>query len=100
MADTATRTEPYPIRVTRWVCAGIGCTRSYSKRATTEAHMETCWRVPENRACLTCAHFDPGICCSGFECGCRGERNETCRAGVPIEDHLLRSDCPMWEAQP
>lgn len=93
--------EPYPIVVTRWVCGGDGCTRSYSRRATTEGHMATCWKVPDNRACLSCAHFTVRTCCAGpsDECGCRGEREWTCAVGIDIEPGKARTDCPQWQHQ-
>jgi hypothetical protein len=92
------RTEPYPIEVTRWVCGGEGCTRSYAKRSTIEAHMETCWRVPENRACLTCDNFVLRACCSfaSDECGCRGEREWSCEVGLPVAPGKPQVGCPSW----
>lgn len=93
------RTEPYPIVVTRWVCGGVGCSRSYAHRSTIEGHMETCWRVPENRACHTCAHFDVRSCCgvASDECGCRGEREWRCAVDMPIEPGKPQVGCPKWK---
>ena len=92
--------QPRAIIVKRWVCGGIGCTRSYAKRDAIEGHMETCWKVPENRACLTCANFKMESCCWGRSdfCGCNGERDWTCRLGLPIEPGKPRVGCEKWVA--
>lgn len=88
--------EPKVIQATRYVCTG--CHRSWARRASAKAHMERCWRIPENRACLTCAHFDSGRCCdtASAECGCRGETDWTCAVGGPISDGLAVLHCPLW----
>ena len=93
-----TCTEPYPIKVTRWVCGGWTCTRSSSKRETVEGHMQTCWRVPENRTCLTCRNFEMRTCCWGPtpECGCRGEREWACRVDISIAPGKPQVGCPSW----
>jgi hypothetical protein len=99
-ATRLTPTEPYPIVVTRWVCGGWGCSRSYSKRSSIEGHMETCWKVPENRTCLTCENFVELVCC-GFlsdQCGCRGERDWECMVDITIEAGKPTVLCPSWAA--
>lgn len=92
--------EPRAIVVKRWVCGGVACRRSYSSRAAIEGHMETCWKVPENRACLTCVRFQLETCCStaGPDCGCRGERKWSCAIAIPIEPGKPVVGCDQWRA--
>lgn len=92
-------TDPYPIKVTRWVCGGDGCSRSFASRKGTEGHMETCWRVPENRACHSCANFRINYCCSApsDDCGCRGEREWVCLVDLPIAPGVPMVGCPKWQ---
>lgn len=91
--------EPYSITVTRWVCGGIGCSRSYAHRSSVKGHMGTCWKVPENGTCLTCCHFAMHACCdvANEDCGCRGERDWRCSVGMPIEPGQPQVGCPKWE---
>lgn len=88
---------PPPLRVTvsRYLCPG--CHRTWSRRSSAVAHMERCWRLRANHACLTCRHFDNGRCCSGHECGCNGESDWTCVVGGPIQDGRAVLFCPLWE---
>lgn len=88
--------EPKAITARRHVCPG--CRRSWAKREAALAHMERCWRVVENHACKTCAHFDDGRCCDGFECGCRGESEWTCAVHGPLRDGVAVLHCPLWVA--
>lgn len=46
------------------------CGRSRAAKAATVAHMARCWRDPNNRACLTCKHFDRDF--DGYESCDRG----------------------------
>lgn len=86
--------EPRAIVVKRWVCGGVYCTRSYSKRETTLAHMTTCWKVPENRACLSCAHLM--IYDAGFDDYVR-DRVWSCKVGIPLEPGKPVVGCEKWE---
>lgn len=89
---TVPKSAPRPIKVTRWVCGGLYCTRSYSHRSSTETHMETCWKVPENRACQSCRHFQV------YGYGHEGDRDWLCAIGVELVAGRAVAGCEKWEA--
>lgn len=66
------------------------CRRSYSRRGTAVNHQAQCWLDPENKACRTCAHFNPRACFA-----------ETCSSdGEPLDSFTGKwvIGCPSWEA--
>jgi hypothetical protein len=66
------------------------CEREYAIKTNAERHQQVCLHDPDNRACITCSHFQPGF---EFECEidampyCDGEAMQTdhCNQWMPIE---------------
>ena len=85
-----------PRQVARWQCPFCYWTRA--DRGVVTDHLTRCWRNPENRACLSCGHFDRGYCCRGAsdECGCGGLPAWKCSAGLDITTGMARTDCERW----
>lgn len=97
-----TSTAPITLTVTRYRCPF--CTRSRSRKATTEQHVARCWRNPETRSCLTCEHYDAGGDACGCEPGCNwgasGPVPPSCGVGLPLgENSQPVSCCPQWQAR-
>lgn len=90
------------------------CRKSYSAKGTAVRHVERCWRNPERRACLTCAHRSYGEygepdcnigegawpCCS--ECGSsrRDEEGRDLCGHHGTDARHLQVLCPKWEGKP
>lgn len=45
-----------PKEVKRFKCEGVECRYLRASKATVARHEKTCWKVVENRTCLTCKH--------------------------------------------
>jgi hypothetical protein len=81
-------TAPVAVRSVRHQCPH--CRRTWARRAAAVAHVARCWRNPEARGCLTCAHFEP------FEEGPYEKHPgfpESCGAGRDITTGLV-TGCP------
>lgn len=89
--------EPVAIKVTRYRCPT--CRRSWSSKKRTAEHAAMCAHAPENRACLTCEHFDPGEDATYEEPG----HPEGCAQGLDVRHDVepgfagrITRDCPSW----
>ncbi|WP_435109806.1 hypothetical protein [Nocardiopsis synnemataformans] len=88
-----------PIVVKRWRCPC--CTYSRSRQEVVEAHIDVCWKNPGNRACRTCAHFQPA---DSERCDCTYSCPgvswpDTCRVGRELPDGRPVLHCPGWEPE-
>jgi hypothetical protein len=82
-------TAPIKVRVTRY--QDPHCGRTHSSRRRAEEHMARCWRNPDARGCLTCAHFQP-FQPSELDTGWPGEP-EHCTAGVDLTGRPACTEC-------
>ncbi len=93
-------TAPIAITVTRHKCPH--CPRSRAKKAAIVEHIGRCWNNPDNRACRTCANFEPAVaggCYGDPQCNCP-DSPQNCTAGVDLPDFGgdMVTGCPMWKA--
>ncbi len=93
-------TAPIAITVKRFKCPH--CPRSRAKKSATVAHIGRCWDNPANRACRTCANFEPaeaGGCVGDRQCNCP-DTPQDCAAGVELPDFGgdMVTGCPLWKA--
>ena len=91
--------EPRPVTVTRWRCTTTNCHKSFATRTRARAHAAECPRDPDNRSCLTCAHFtdreDGGWDEPGHPAACDLDLPV---GGLGTGEPMPR-DCPTWAPQ-
>lgn len=93
--------QPIPVLVRRYKCPH--CSRSRAKKSATIAHIARCWDNPANRACRTCANYEPpesGGCYGDPQCNCPDDIPQGCAAGVVLPDFGgdMVTGCPEWKA--
>lgn len=71
-------------KISRYRCGVPGCFRTYASMKNALKHMETCWRNPERRACLTCYNYDD---------------YDDCRRAQEIDEDELTmiTNCSQWK---
>jgi len=81
------------VKVVRFQCPH--CSRTHSKKASAEAHINRCWYNPAARGCKTCRHFSPE---SEGPYPEHPPISEECWAGRKLLSGL-HTDCSLWESQ-
>lgn len=88
------------VMLSRYKCDGCG--RTLSQKRGMQGHVSRCWKLPANKACLTCAHlveeWEGGCDCGNWRC------QDVARykiRGCAVDDSVdltekPRSNCPMW----
>lgn len=88
---------PVELIVKRYRCAW--CPKSWSRRATTVAHMKICWSDPAKKSCRTCAHFERARPTTRFDpYEPPDESVDECALDVELPERAPVVGCPLWEA--
>ncbi len=99
-----------PIEVKVWSCSGYGCHHRRSDKSKVIDHESRCWKVAENKTCITCKHESIVHDSDGSGWGdvyrdCRHKGFEQVHGNAfDYENRTLgqtlinpRVGCPLWE---
>lgn len=90
---------PAMILKRRYQCPG--CSRTFGHRDTAENHMGTCFKLPANRACRTCANYDSDVVRYGPD---EPGREPSCAVGIAFGRTAdgrvkLALRCDLWQGR-
>lgn len=69
------------------------CNKAYMTKTGATRHEKTCYKNPNNRACITCRNFI-NVDCSNME---SFWTEYHCEKGVDLIEYGLRHNCDSWE---
>lgn len=76
-------------QVSRYYCSFCG--RGWQQQRRAARHVESCYRDPDTRACLSCAHYHRE---GGYEAGYLDETS--CDQGHDCNPYDIRTHCDEW----